>query len=269
MLPQPYKALCLGLALAILSAGSLQRVYAAEQTLYFVTGDNCPLACKNSERPGLWVEFVRELLAPFGYDTQHLIRPIKRVHHEVQSVTPQSDYVFSVRISRSSFDAHHIPGTLASMRPVLFYRACFAIRKGFQWQYQGTESSSIKMGLAKGVNYSSLEGFLNRSDQAPLNVYTVGQTPTLLNLKLLVSKRIDAMVSSLALIEFLAQQESLRENIAITSCDLNPNPIYFIFPSSHPLTQQLRLLVDTRLDQFRSSGQVASIYARYGMTYRP
>jgi len=269
MLPRLYRTLCLILVLVTSSACALYQAHAEDQTLYFVTGDNCPLACRNTERPGLWVEFIRELLSPLGYHTQHLTRPIKRVHHEVQSVTPQSDYVFSVRISRSSFDAHHIPGTLASVRPVLFYRACFAVRKNFQWQYQGAESLPITMGLAKGVNYSSLEGFLKRSDQAPLNVYTVGQTPTLLNLRLLVSKRIDAMVSSLALIEFLAAQENLTENITITSCDLTPSPIYLIFPSKHPLTNQLRLLIDTRLDQFRSSGQAASIYARYGMTYQP
>jgi hypothetical protein len=250
---------------ALLSMASHSEIDAEDKTLYFVSGDNCPFSCASHDKPGIWVEMIRALLESSGYTVQHQLRPIKRAHHEVRRVDPQSNqYLFTVRTARSLDSNPAMPGLLTSHRPILFYRGCFITRSNVEWQYSGPQSSpSIKLGLVDGLNYSFLSEFLNRTDQKPLTIYTVGKDPTLSNLKLLVSGRIDALLSTYTLAYYSAAKEGLTDKIEMAGCDVTPHPFYLVFPDKHHLSKILIKLIDDRLDTVNANGTVARIYANY------
>lgn len=260
--------------LALACILSIAKAFADEsetiKSLHFVTGDNCPYSCASDKKPGLWVEFTQALLEPLGYKVIHELRPIKRVHHEVQSINQTSDsYRFSIRAARSLPPQHKIPGTLMSARPILFYRGCFVTRKGYDWSFKGFENSEpVKLGLTDSLDYSSLSAFLSRPDQANLTIYTVGDNPALTNIKLLIAGRIDATVSSHALVYFLAAQEGLTDMIAMAGCDESPKPFYLLFPQKHSLTQKLIEQVDRHQDELARNGTVKAIYRKYGIPYQ-
>ncbi len=235
----------------------------------FISGDNCPYSCPGNKLPGIWVDLIKALLEPEGYLVHHKIRPVKRVHFEVQNITPESnEYRFTIRALTSFESSNTLINTLQSKHPVLFYRGCFILRKGMNWQYQGEESTpAIKLGLTGGLDYSSLSGFLSRPDQEALIQYSVSRTPALTNLKMLVSGRLDAMVSSFTMAQYLAEQEDLLNKIVFSSCS-PPQPFHLAFPSRHPLSKELIVTVDRRIKILQSNGSLERIYTRYGISYQ-
>lgn len=239
--------------------------------IFFVSGDNCPYACTSKGYQGIWIDVIRELLAPYDYDVEHQIRPIKRVHHEVRSVEADSkNYLFTIRSTRVGDPHKSLPGTTPSIRPILYYRGCFVTRQGDDWQYRGhTNTQPIKLGVMAGLDYGPLSQFLQRPDQAPLTAYTVGNNPALLNLKMLVSGRLDAMTSDNTMLRFLAAEEGLSDKIRFTNCDPLPQPFYLVFPSKHPDTDTLRQHIDAQIDTRRMQSAIDNIYAKYKITDIP
>lgn len=254
------KSLLVGLVL-LLSCGPLHA-----EPLTLAVHEFCPYLCdpaKENGKEGFVTEILKAVYEPAGY---------KLTFHRVP-------YAQGIRdTEKGTYDGMPMLNSRSSGKIVLSKEQCgvlvqnFYVKKGSPWKYTGRKSlENITIGSVTGYNYSSLdpdyEAFLRQhADSRPQKVfYAATENPSLTNLQWILEGKITTFNESSNLIDYLLLKEGLAGKFA-TAGTLGILENYLGISPKRTDAQKLTGIFDQGMKRLRSTGQLATILKRYGLT---
>jgi polar amino acid transport system substrate-binding protein len=224
----------------------------------------CPYNCDPaSDHPGFLIEIARALLAPAGHSIDYRTMPWSRALTEVRKG----------RI-------HGVVGALQSEAPDLVYGRLplaiddsgFAVKKGVAFKYQGPASlNPYRIAVVVDYNYDGgeIDAYLKEQSEAKDNKdhiqFNAGDDVGVANLRKLMAGRVDIVMDSAVVLNYLVHQLNLTDKVDIVPLG-HPNEIYIAFSPADPRAPGWAELLAAGLDPLRQSGELAAILARYSVT---
>ena len=148
----------------------------------------------------------------------------------------------------------------------------FATLAGSQWKYAGSESLwSIRFSIPAGFRTGNPEfdDYLDSYEQDVSRIkITACDSPTnsqRMNLQCLIEGRIDAMLVGSLAFHYIVRQQNPQIRLR-----LDPTPVAMFynriaFSPANPRAEQLRDMVERKISEMRTSGELADILDHYGL----
>lgn len=244
-----------------LSLSLLTAVYAHAAPLEVVADEWCPYNCQsNAAMPGYAVEVLQAIFAQEGIN--YRVLPWRRALQQTQKGSSAAVIGATQEIAQ----AEHL---LIGQEPVGYSSDCLYAVTGNTVRFQGKAddlNSLNRVGIALGYDYD--EGFgewLTRAANKPKIFVASGEQPAANNLVKLTKGRLDGMIEGRSVMEYLLRNASFTKPVVSLGCN-TPIPLYVAFTPKHPQSAVLLRQFDQGLVALRSSGELADILAKYGLT---
>ena len=239
---------------------------AAAETLSFSFDDWCPYTCMDpatqqpdEAAPGYYVEILRAVFEPLGYDLEFVTRPWERAIEETRQ--GRLDAVLSPAKSEAPdliFPAEEI-GALAW---------CFYTKRKHDWEYGGLESlAGETLGVLTG-NYfgKELTRYVedNKGDMKKVQEIT-GLDFLAKNTNKLIAGRISVMLDEPATTDYFIMVNHLEGMIRKANCVESRN-MYVAFSPLRATSEQYALIFTQGMARLRETGALKTILEKYGLT---
>lgn len=233
--------------------------WADEDTVTLAADEWCPYNCApGDEKPGYIVEIARKIFETKGY------RIIYRA-------TPWESAVKAGRIGR--YDGV-IGATKVDGRGFVFPEEevgissnDFFVKAGDPWRFQSVASLKNKrLGVIKGYDYGET---MNRfiSDELKADIQMVSWDNAVeLNLKKLVSGRIDVLLDDRNVIRYIAARMGVSDEIAYAGSNGKRQYLYIAFSPAVSKSREYASILTDGIRSLRKTGELAGILSKYGLT---
>ncbi len=222
----------------------------------------CPYNCEpGSDKPGYMVEIARAVFEPMGHIVDY-------------DLTNWSRSIMQVR--RGRIDG--IIGAMKSEAPDLvfpdietgFAGAAFFVRKGFAWRYTGINSlEKVALAVIQDYGYGKIDSYLETHRGTPKVITTVGEDALAINIRLLLKGRVDAVLENEAVFRNTATDMGVLAEIDHAGDDGETgenNFVYIVFSPKNPQSAAYAKALGEGMRTLRTSGRLAEILARYGLS---
>jgi len=226
----------LGQILSFNTFANPQDVNQDKSVINLATTEWCPYVCKNEQRgEGLILDYLREVLEAENISLNVNFFPWSRAIQEVRSGR-LNGLVTAIKSEAPTLDFTNVPS--------MYYQMCFYTRRESTWIYQSEQDlANIKLGLISDYGYGEPVDSYAAQIHNYTNMIKIGGTDSLLRLeKLLAKKRIDAFIEDKHVVQWMFQQNALRE----AGC-LSKIPFFMAFNPEYAEETEVIPLLDSLL----------------------
>ncbi len=236
------------------------------EVLKFSFDDWCPYICAKEgqmnvldpEEPGYYIEVLRAIYEPAGYEPDFLLRPWGRAMQETRS--GRLDALLSPAKSEA-------PDLVFPEEEIGMLGWCFYTLSGMDWNYAGPVSLlGIALGVLKGNDFGpEVQPHLERYADDPQRVQMVtGMDWKEKNIRRLQLGRIGAFLDEPSAIDLYLKRNDLAGDIRKAGC-LPAEKMYVAFSPENPNAEKLANVYDAGIQELRASGRLSEILSRYGL----
>lgn len=248
------------LILATLMLAGLASVCAAETIV--LVADPWPPYNNPAEDPqkGYIVEIAEAIFAKQGHSVTYRVMPWKRAIEETRKGT------FDGLIGA---DAVEGAGFVFPEEEAGKYEVCFFVRKGNPWLFSHTHSlEKVRLGVAEGYTYNSwIDNYVLANKKDLNRVQTAsGNHPLSVNIRKLVDGKIDATIAAAVTMYYTAKQEGLLDKIQYAGSGGQGRSVFLVFSPRKESSRRYAQMFDEGLRELRTSGELAEILKRYGLS---
>jgi len=223
----------------------------------------CPYNCETgSEQPGYMVEVLREAFAFSGHAIHYENRPRNRALRESR----MGMFDALVGAVPQGVARYIIPGTpLAKVQPAI------AVRAASDFSFRGVESfDGILISAVHGYNFTDeIDQYLARNANDLRRIDLVFQSNAgSLGLKKLVVGRIDALLGHKAVLNDLARQQGVADQIRLIEVGA-PVEVFVAFSPAARNSHRYAALFDIGMAHLARSGRLAALRRKYGLEQEP
>jgi polar amino acid transport system substrate-binding protein len=148
-------------------------------------------------------------------------------------------------------------------------RMAFYVRKGSSWRFTARSSiSEVTIGAIAGYDYRNwLNTYIrnNRDNFTKVQVIT-GDEPLKRNLTKLMLERIDVVVDNEAVIQYVAKNIGISDNITCAGHDSEPSLLYIAFSPRNPQSSKYAEMLSQGIIRLRENGELKEILDKYGVS---
>lgn len=250
------------LLLSALLGALLQSASVTATEIRIIGGNYCPYSCEDPANPGLAIELLQQSLAGS--------------HYRIQRVTNLPwirDIISGTKSADSGNEAHgviaitpHIaPEMLFPDYPMALSNTCFYTRRHFDWQFKGDESAPLRLGLVKYYDLASAQTYVTNTSKLFLPEYIYGQELAARLIKLLISRRVDAIYESEAVVNWKARELDKQESIQEAGCPVQKLGLYIGFNPKIEEATKVMALYNQRFPELVASGAYHQLLVKYGI----
>ncbi len=210
----------------------------------------------DAEKPGYGVEMMKTIFGAAGHQIDYRVIPWNRAIKMVQE--GKADAVIGAT-------TEEVPEFIFPERAFGISKIGFYVPEKSEWRYQDIGSlNGMRIGAIKGFEYGEeLDGyFIQHSDRVQF-VYDDNATAT--NLKKLLRGRIDTFVEDVNVVEAVATQMGISNQIKWAGDADKGLPVYIAFSPQNPKSARYAALFSEGLAHLRSTGELANILQKYGL----
>jgi polar amino acid transport system substrate-binding protein len=218
--------------------------------------DWCPYTCNSQQEPGIVVEYLQEILAPYNISLDIQYLPWKRAIREVQ-IGKISGLVTAV--------SSEAPNLLFTSEATMGYSVCIYSQRSNDWQYIDTPSLKDQaLGAALDYSYNeSIDAYIEENKNTPKITFVLGEKKISRFYSMLKSNRIDAFISD----RYVTAWNVKRYNISVGDIEVNKcfetNNFNFALNPNIPWGQELIDLLNTLLSRDDNKKILSNIIDRY------
>jgi polar amino acid transport system substrate-binding protein len=227
----------------------------------------CPYNCAvGSDKPGYMIEVAKAIFEKAGYTIKYENMPWPRCIDFVQK--GKIDAIVGATKGEA-------PECLFPDEEFGFTNICFFVKKGNAWQYNGIESvKQLRIGIQADYEYgATLDEYFAQHKNTP-NVQEVSaDEPLVLNIRKLLKDRIDAIPEDKSAFLYTAMLLGVSDQVALAGAtaiesqdDFESRKVYIAFAPGKPNSQAYAKLFSEGVREMRTSGALAQILAKYGLT---
>ncbi|WFS64050.1 hypothetical protein LF599_07770 [Pseudodesulfovibrio thermohalotolerans] len=235
----------------------------AEDVINVATSTYCPLACGPDKAPhdGIMHEILRRSFKGAGYRLVfHDMPYIRAVRDTLDGRYDVISYVNSAQSDNFIY--------VRNLEMVNELR--FATLTDCPWRYRGVKSlEGIRFSIPKGFRTGNpeVDAYLDTHERDPSRiVMNTGNNSTVTqyaNLECLLNDRVTAMLVGSLPFQYISQREGLTDKIRV-----DPEPVAkfynrIAFSPRCPNGEALRDMVERKVRQMRTSGELESLFTHY------
>jgi len=220
----------------------------------------CPYICQDSQQPGYIVEMINEILQAKKLNTKNETMPLARAIKYLQN----GDIDIVLGLTQQHIDHHHL---ISSNLAVGNSTNDFFVNKKNSWRFSTIEQLEIyaktghKIGIIKGYFYGTELNELI-AKQPDLFSYAHGDSPLQQLLSRLKSGRINILLDS----KNTVLHEIKKLNTAgITYAGTQGMESKLYIALSKAIEPELLALIDQGISDYRQSGKLDKLLAKYGI----
>lgn len=217
------------LKLLVLSILAKPLGYAAthqpESTITLRCDDWCPYSCSpSSPQPGILIEAAKIIFQKQGYQVNYAILPWTR------SIALTRAGKFNAIVGAFKEDApdfvfpkHHLAISVNS----------FFVLRDSTWHYKKLDNlTDIRLGIALGYAYGEPFDSLFNTKPRPNNLWVAtGNTPLEDNMRMLISKRLDAILENRYVVQYYLKQQTDFQQTQLKEAGVSSiDRVYIAFP---------------------------------------
>lgn len=227
----------------------------------------CPYNCAvDSGKPGYMIEVAKAILEKAGHTVVYENMPWPRCIDFVQK--GKIDAI--VGATKNEAAACIFPDEEFG-----FTNICFFVKKGNTWQYQGLDSlKQLKIGIQAEYEYgAALDEYFAQNKNTPQVQEVNADEPLVLNIRKLLKARIDVIPEDKSAFLYTAMQLGVSDQVSLAGSvpieskeDFESRKVYIAFAPDKASSQAYARLFSEGMRQMRSSGALAQILAKYGLT---
>lgn len=251
---RPLAALCLASALTLALAASPAR---AGEIVTLVSDVYCPFNCEpGAGAPGYVIEVAQKAFAAKGITVVY-----KVVSWDAAlEATRKGQYDAVIGALRS--DA---PDFVFPTSPMGASRFVLIVRKDDPWRYAGAASlAGKKLGLVDGYTYwDVLEKHLAKNPGADVRVK--GEDPLDLNVKNLLTKKVDVVVEDSVVFQYKSGRLKLGAMVEKAGEAETAGEMFLAFSPAKPGSKANAKTFSEGIEALRKSGELATILKKYGV----
>lgn len=239
----------------------------ATQALQVGIDDYCPYYCKAdtpgadrlADPPGFVIEILQHAFGSGPNDINYRFLPWKRSLLE---------------LSQGNLDAIAI--ATPQEAPELIYpsieqgrsQGCFYAQHASPWRYTGADSlPHVRLTLISGYLFGEpLNSYLERSGENPKVDYISGNKALLRIFQMIALGRTQATAEDSMVATYLLQRSGFKQGISNAGCYQGNLDFYVGFAAHNPNSAARAKTLAQTMTALRSSGQLAKILARYGLS---
>ncbi len=219
-----------------------------------VVGDFwCPFNCnpKDTDKPGFFVEILRNALAKEKISLKYEISPWARAVHDANE--GKVDGLFAA--GKDDIVEAHI-----TKQPLALYGDCYFTHPDSQWSYQSIDSlKSITLATVKDYAYG--KDLLDFIKAHPKNIEaSVGDEPLKLNIKKVMAKRVDALVEDRSVATYTMSE--VKTQLRSAGCGQSSG-LYVPFSKKSKLGQRANDALESWLLAAARNGDLAKLKSKY------
>ncbi|MBF0426813.1 MAG: transporter substrate-binding domain-containing protein [Magnetococcales bacterium] len=223
----------------------------------------CPYNCDpGSDKPGLIIDIARAIFGPAGHTIDYQLMPWSRALDEVR----KGKVIGAVGALPSE-----APDLIYGTNPVTLDEPGFAFKKGMIFKYTGaTALDPYRIATIKDYNYDDgeIDAYLKAHEQETNRIQAnTGDHAGVANLKKLLAGRVELALDSHAVLTHLVRQEGVENKVALATSG-HFTGVHIGFSPVHPRAKEWAELLSSGVDALRKRGEMAAIFARYGLTER-
>lgn len=230
------------------------------ETIHLVADNWCPYNCEpGSERPGFMVEIARRAFAEEGIAVQYSTQPWLRALED----TREGLYDGTIGASKAEAPDFIFPRIEQGQ-----------MRNGFwtladsPWQFQGMHSLAlVRLGAIGGYGYGpALEQYLHDDSNRERITMVHGDEPLNIGLNMLLRERIDSLVEDETVMRQRLAREGVQKQVRLAGyvpTTQRFSNIYIAFSPANKRSAHYSQILAQKMQQMRSSGELAKILARY------
>lgn len=216
--------------------------------------DWCPYTCASIEKPGIVVEYIREILQPYNISLSVNVLPWNRAIRETDKGK------ISGLVTAVPSEAPHLAFT--SM-PTMSYRVCFITRATSTWSYQNPRSlKNHLLGAIRGYSYDEKVDSYIQSNKNEVTLIT-GEDKIVRFYSMLSSHRLDSFIED----QYVAAWEAKNNNINLeefkqAGC-LSEHPFYLALNPELNWSHELITLLNQQLSLEKNKRLLEAIINKY------
>jgi polar amino acid transport system substrate-binding protein len=243
----------LALAALLAAAGTAR----AGEGFTIVSDTFCPYTCEpGGAAPGYLVEAAQKIFAAKGVTVTY---EVVAWDAAIEAVRAGKHGAIIGAFKKDTPDFVFPAATMGASR------FTFLVRKGDAWRYAGVPSlKGKKLGLTKDYTYGdAIEAFLKANPGTDVRVE--GTDPLDLNVKNLLTKRVDVVVEESNVVLFKSGQRRLGDLVEKAGESENAEEMYLAFSPALPRSKEWSRLFSEGLDAMRKSGELGALLKKYGV----
>ena len=233
---------------------------AGANKISLVADEWCPYNCAPSNaNPGFMVEIAQYGLAKAGHTVNYKIVPWTRAINEVR----QGKYHGIIGAGKEETPDFVFPAQEQGQAVHTFF-----VLKNNAWRYQDLASlAQIRLGVIQDYSYGNLQQnyiLPHQHDRQKVQILS-GDTALAQNIKKLQKGRIDALIESKAVFEYHLFSTSTPNEFILAGVAYREN-VYVAFSPAQPQSAEYAQLLTESITELRSTGKLAEILKKYGVT---
>ena len=238
-------------------------VYAEQPKVLTLVADTyCPYNCTaGAKSEGILVDLTRAVFEAKGYEIRYKVVPWTRALKMVKE--GQAD------IALGSPPEEAVPhGLIKGSQPIGYGIDCVYVRADNPLKYNNRAddlNSLKKVGtVADFQYYEQMAEWLQRPENKSKNFIARGETASETNLIHLSLGRLDGLMETSAVIDYLIMQKKLEGKVRIAGCH-KPQAVFNLISPQRKDARQLAAELDSGILALEKDGKVQPILERYGV----
>lgn len=229
-------------------------------TISVVADRWCPYNCEfNAEKPGILIEIAKRIFEAYGDTISYEVMPWSRAKDEVRLGK------FNAIVGCARGDA---PDFIFPERGLVTLSNVFFVKSGETWNYSGIQSlSSRRLGAIRDYSYTEdVDEYISANKENNARVQFVsGESALELNIKKLLSDRINVLVDDANVVRYTAQKLGVEEQLREAGV-ARSEAGYIAFSPVLEKSKIYAELLSKGIEELKNNGELNKIYEHYGLT---
>lgn len=249
-------------AMAILFAAPLLASAEPSKVLTVVADTYCPYNCAAGTIPeGLILDLTREVFEPKGYQVRYKVVPWTRALKMVKD--GQADIALG-----SPPEEAETHGLIKGKEAIAYSTDCVYVHADnpLKFNNRADDLNSLnKVGTVVDFQYyEQFDEWLKRPENMKKNFPSRGETASQTNLIHLAHGRLDGVIETSAVMDYLIMQQKFERKVRVAGCQ-SQQQVFNLFSPKRKDAQQLAAELDSGILALEKSGKIKEILARYGI----
>ena len=212
---------------------------------------------EKSETPGYMIEVMKKIFEPLGYVIDYKVVPLKRGLKNVAKGKLDA----TLAVSKTNASNFIFPKEEFGSISDTFY-----VKKGTKWRFVGMDSlKSVKLGGLLGYGYGpEIDKYIQQNKKSPLIDLITGKNTGRRNIKKLLKKRMDVLISNVPVMRWEIQKLGLNDDGIVNRGSIgNEKKIYVAFSPAKESSKKYAKIFSKGIQKLRDSGELKNILDKY------
>ena len=232
---------------------------AGGSTITIAADEWCPINCRPEDAmPGIGIDLAKAAFEPLGYKIRYVLMPW------TEALKAAKEGKVDAVVGANHWDE---PTLVFPDNSIYNMSDDFYVQRGDSWRYQGLYTLKGKrVGVAEGYGYGRVvKQFISQNSHTPGMITAAsGASPTQDNIDKLLKGRIDIVIESKPVMDYMLRLQNL-DNKIIWAGGVAQDPVFVAFSPVRPNAKALARSYDDAIKSLQASGKLGAMYKAYGM----